>query len=205
MRWLLCHSTCFILIFINLCLLTDEMQIMRASALLCCCEKSQHIKHAKFLTICLGHSKWSEVKWSEVKVAQLCPTLCDPMSYTIHGILHAKILENIGVGSLSLLQGIFPTQGLNPGLLHCRWILYQLSHKGTSRIMEWVALYFLQRIFLTQESNQGLLWRYLHCRQILYQLSYEGNPIYAYIYTKESIQLKMRIKDNRSKYIIILK
>ena len=37
--------------------------------------------------------------------------------------------QNIGVGSLSFLQGIFPTQGLNPGLLHCRWILYQLSHK----------------------------------------------------------------------------
>ena len=37
--------------------------------------------------------------------------------------------QNIGVDSLSFLQGIFPTQGLNPGLLHCRWILYQLSHK----------------------------------------------------------------------------
>ena len=37
--------------------------------------------------------------------------------------------QNTGVGSLSLLQGIFPTQGLNPGLLHCRRILYQLSHK----------------------------------------------------------------------------
>ena len=36
--------------------------------------------------------------------------------------------QNTGVGSLSLLQGIFPTQGSNPGLLHCRWILYQLSH-----------------------------------------------------------------------------
>ena len=36
--------------------------------------------------------------------------------------------QNTGVGSLSLLQGIFTTQGLNPGLLHCRWILYQLSH-----------------------------------------------------------------------------
>ena len=38
--------------------------------------------------------------------------------------------QNTGVGSLSLLQGIFPTQGSNPGLLHCRRILYQLSHKG---------------------------------------------------------------------------
>ena len=37
--------------------------------------------------------------------------------------------QNTGVGSLSLLQGIFPTQGSNPGLPHCRWILYQLSHK----------------------------------------------------------------------------
>ena len=50
--------------------------------------------------------------------------------------------QNTGVGSLSLLQGIFPTQGLNPGLLHCRWILYQLSHKGSPRILEWVAYPF---------------------------------------------------------------
>jgi len=42
------------------------------------------------------------------------------------------------VGSLSLLQGIFPTQGLNPGLPHYRHILYQLSHKGSLRILEWV-------------------------------------------------------------------
>ena len=37
--------------------------------------------------------------------------------------------QNTGVGSLSLLQGIFPTQGSNPGLPHCRWILYQLSYQ----------------------------------------------------------------------------
>jgi len=42
------------------------------------------------------------------------------------------------VGSLFLLQGIFPTQGLNPDLPHCRQILYQLSHKGSTRILEWV-------------------------------------------------------------------
>ena len=41
--------------------------------------------------------------------------------------------QNPGVGSLSLLQGIFPTQGWNPGLPHCRQILYQLSHKGSLR------------------------------------------------------------------------
>ena len=47
--------------------------------------------------------------------------------------------QNTGVGSLSLLQGIFPTQGLKPGFPHCRQILYQLSHKGSPRILEWVA------------------------------------------------------------------
>jgi len=46
--------------------------------------------------------------------------------------------QNTGAGSLSLLQGIFPTQGLNSGLLHCRWILYQLSHEGSPSILEWV-------------------------------------------------------------------
>ena len=50
--------------------------------------------------------------------------------------------QNTGVGSLSLLQGIFPTQGLNPGLLNCRWILYQLSHKGSPRTLELVAYAF---------------------------------------------------------------
>jgi len=39
--------------------------------------------------------------------------------------------QNTGVGSCSLLQRIFPTQGLNPGLPHCRWILYELSYQGS--------------------------------------------------------------------------
>ena len=42
--------------------------------------------------------------------------------------------QNTGLGSLSLLQGIFLTQGSNPGILHCRWILYQLIHKGSPNI-----------------------------------------------------------------------
>ena len=50
--------------------------------------------------------------------------------------------QKTGVGSLSLLQRIFPTQGSNPGLPHCRQILYQLSHKGSPRILGWVAYPF---------------------------------------------------------------
>ena len=73
-----------------------------------------------------------------MKVTQSCPTLWDPKDYTAYGILQAGTL----VVSLSLLQGIFPTQGLNPGLPHCRWILYQLSHQGGPRIPEWGAYPF---------------------------------------------------------------
>ena len=50
--------------------------------------------------------------------------------------------QNNGAGNLSLLQGIFPTQGSNPGLPHYRQIFYQLSHKGSPRILEWVAYPF---------------------------------------------------------------
>ena len=107
----------------------------------------------------------------KLKVAQLCPTLCDTMDHTVHGILQARMLQwvafpfsrdlpnpgikpkspalqedalpseppgkpkNTGVGSLSLLQGIFPIQESNRGLLHCRRILYQLSYQGTNHLV----------------------------------------------------------------------
>ena len=50
--------------------------------------------------------------------------------------------QNSGVDSFSFCHGIFPTQGSNPGLPHCRWVLYQLSHKGSLKILEWVAYPF---------------------------------------------------------------
>ena len=51
--------------------------------------------------------------------------------------------KNTGVNSLSLLQGIFPTQELNQGLLHCRWILYLLSYKGRPRITNLIIMALL--------------------------------------------------------------
>ena len=80
--------------------------------------------------------------------------------------------QNTGVGSPSLLQGIFPTEGLNPGLPHCRQILYHLSQKGKPKYTGVGSLCLLPRIFPTEESN----WGFLQCRRILYQLSYEGSP-----------------------------
>ena len=65
--------------------------------------------------------------------------------------------QNTGVGSLSPLQGIFPTQGSNPGFPHCGQIRYQLSHKGNSRILEWVAYPFPSR------SSQPRNWTRVSC------------------------------------------
>ena len=93
-------------------------------------------------------------------------------------------VQNTALGSLSLLQGIFLTQGSNPGLPHCRWILYHLSHQGPKNTRV-CGLSLHQRIFTIQELNWGLL----HCRWILYQLSYQGSvPKWRVeIHTRESI------------------
>ena len=63
---------------------------------------------------------------------QSCPNLCDPMNFSppgssVHGDSPGK---NTGVDSHVLFQGIFPTQGSNPGFPHCRQTLYHLSHQG---------------------------------------------------------------------------
>ena len=125
-----------------------------------------------------GHSDvW---KW---KVTPLYPTLCDPMDYTIHGILQARTLE---WGSLSLLQGIFPTQGSNPGLpLQVDSLPAEPQGKPNTVVG---SLSLLQGIFPTQQLNQGLL----HHRRILYQLTYQGSPIQMNMYiqfTNPSSQL----------------
>ena len=62
----------------------------------------------------------------KVKVAQSCGTLCDPMDYAVLEILQVRTLEWVPFPS----PGHLPPQGPNPGLPHCRWILYQLSHQG---------------------------------------------------------------------------
>ena len=76
--------------------------------------------------------------------AQSCPTICNPMDCSppgssVHGNSPGK---NTGMGCHGILQGIFLTQGLNPGIPHCRQILYTLSHQGSPRILEWVAYPF---------------------------------------------------------------
>ena len=127
--------------------------------------------------VCAVFSHWS------------CVPLCNPMDSSLPGfpVRGDSPDQNNRGGCHALLQGIFPSQGSSPGLPPCRWILYQLSHQGRPRTLEWVACPFpresfqpsnqtgvscipktLKRvscpfpkgIFWTQESNRGLM----HCK-----------------------------------------
>ena len=84
------------------------------------------------------------------------------------GIIPARTLE---WAAMPFSRGVFPTQGLNSGLLYCRQMLYQLSHQGSPRILEWVAYPFPGEF-----PDPGVKLGLLHCRRILYQLSYLGSP-----------------------------
>ena len=79
------------------------------------------------------------------KSLQLCLTLCNPMDCSLPGSLCPwnSPGQNTGVGCHSLLQGIFPTQGSNPGFPHCRQILYHLSHQGSP-----LFVIFKKRLFI---------------------------------------------------------
>ena len=75
-------------------------------------------------------------------VAQFCPTLCNPIDSSLPGssVHENSPGKNTGVDCHPLFQRIFPTQGANPGLQHCRLILYQLSHQGSPEILKWVPM-----------------------------------------------------------------
>ena len=82
-------------------------------------------------------------------------TLCNPMDYTIHGILQARILEWVTV--LFCRGSSQPRDWTQPCLLHCWWILYQLSHQGSPRILEWIAYPF------SRGSSQPRNWTRVSC------------------------------------------
>ena len=90
---------------------------------------------SKFLLVSTtGHHVFTV--WSKLQVTHSCPTLCDPMDYTVHGILQARILEWVSVP--------FSRASSHPRdwTWNCRQTLYQLSCKGSPKIQEWVAYPF---------------------------------------------------------------
>ena len=88
-------------------------------------------------------------------VTQSCPTLCNPMDCIPPGSsVHGDSLgKNAGVVCHALLQGIFPTQRSNPGLPHCRWILYQLSNQGSPHIHTYLHTFASLVAQLCKESS----------------------------------------------------
>ena len=106
---------------------------------------SYRIFRVRFLSASVDHFFSSDSwKWSE---SESCSVVSD--SLQPHGLYSPwnSPGQNIGVGSLSLLQGIFPTQGSNPALLHCRQILYQLSYEGYLTVFVWANSYFHEAYF----------------------------------------------------------
>ena len=89
-------------------------------------------------------------------VTQSCMTLCDPVNCSppvssLHGNSPGK---NTGVGCHALLEEIFPTQGSNPGLLHCSWILYHLNHQGSP--LFFLGAFLISLFSVTTESGESL-------------------------------------------------
>ena len=74
-------------------------------------------------------SDWTKLNWTESVTYSVCPTLCSPNDCSVCPWNSPG--KHTGIDGHSLLQGIFLTQGSNPGLLQCRWILYHLSHQGS--------------------------------------------------------------------------
>ena len=102
-----------------------------------------------------------------VKVTQLCPTLCNPMDYTVHGILQARILE-WRIPKPFPSPGDLPNPGIKPRSPALQADSLPEESLGKPKNTGVGNLSLLQGIFLIQESNWGLL----PCRPILYQLSY---------------------------------
>ena len=97
-------------------------------------QNSLHNNHLSELSLC-AQLPIFKVK---VKVTELYPTLCDPMDYTVHGVLQVRILEWVSIP----FSMDFPNPGIESRSPTCRWILYQLSPQGNPRILEWVAYLF---------------------------------------------------------------
>ena len=128
-----------------------------------------------------------------MKVTQSCPTLCDPMDYTVHEILQARILEWVAFPS----PGDLPNPGIKPRSPALQVDSLPADPQGKPKNTGVTSLSLLQWIFLTQESDQS----FLHCRQLLYQLSYQGS---LFVNNKwlvnKSFEPEMKVKFQQNKW-----
>ena len=129
----------------------------------------------------------NEEKWSESRSVVSNPLwphrLYSPRNY---------LGQNIGVGSLFFLQGIFQTQGSNPGLPHCRWILYQLSHKEAHGDESWTIMKAER-----QRIEVFKLWCWKWCLRIPWTERRSNQSILKEInleYSLEGLKLKLKLQ-----------
>ena len=116
----------------------------------------------------------------KVRIAQLCQTLCNPMDCSplgssVHGILQARILEWVAI---PFFRGVFHTHGSNLGLLHCRPILYHLSHEG--KIKCCVPPHSLFRV---SEITPVFYSRWLWSRRQGFPFPPPWTPVWGYSFT----------------------
>ena len=145
-----------------LCFLSHFSQVLKT---ICLPRMISYLnKHTYMYTYMYTHTHTYTMEG--VKVTQSCPTLCDPMDYTVHGILQARTLEWVAFPfSKGSSQPRDQTQVSHiVGGFFTSW---SLKNTGVD------SLSLLQQIFPTQESNQNLL----HCRQILYQPSSQKSTL----------------------------
>ena len=107
----------------------------------------------------------------KVKVAQSCPTLCDPMDYIAHGILQARVLEWRDESETTPFQGGLPNPEIEPISPALGVDSLPAKPPGKPKSTGDSNLFLLRHIFLSRESNRGLL----HFRWIRYQMSYQGS------------------------------
>ena len=126
------------------------------------------------LKIDLGAGSTEALKIESVS----CPVVSD--SLQSHGLEPARLLcpwdspdKNTGVGCHAFLQGIFLTQGLNPGLQHCRWILYHLRHQGSPGELEAIAIIQMSRAGNPRGTSEGVR---LQCNFWLEKERCQGGP-----------------------------
>ena len=145
--------------------------------------------HVPHCTLSLSCARLFVIPWTVAHQA--------PLSM---GILQARILEWVSVTSS---RGSPPTQRLNPGLPHCRQILYHLSHQGSPWILEWRAYPF----------SRGSLTRFFCIAgRFFYQLSYQGNPksilaclfIYFWLFWVFAIALRLSLVAMRGNYSLFI-
>jgi len=129
---------------------------------LICIEDSNMKKFKQKLESSMQIRNTSRNSPSEQKEKWKCSCSVVSNSLWLHGLQPARLLcpwkssgKNIGVGCHSLLQGIFPTQGSNPGLPHCRQILYHLIYQGSPHLSK-VCLQLLGSYFQWWERNSFL-------------------------------------------------